>query len=311
MWGRGVVRGLHELGVKCMLFPTDTDEIGLPGAEDWIVLAGWSCRKKWEKESSEVEYLPKGADRWLCGWIACWEQAEIGGKEKKENPCQAICSQILCQRPQLAGPLREQVSADAWNQNLPVDLPVRNSIVAITVSPSAEKILPTPWQLESCLGHWKGKGLEVSGSRCAGRRDAEDWEAEQMECSWSCTGGEVWFKRRNSYLISWSTDMFSNWRSNFWVHLCYIYIIYIYIFVSCKGFWWFLLAFEAYVILQELNACLTEFTVGHSLTTQRRDVILNRHCVPWTRYVCIYIYIALYIYICFFGCRHICSVLMT
>ena len=53
------------------------------------------------------------------------------------------------------------------------------------------------------------------------------------------------------------------------------------------------------MILQELNACLTEFTVGHSLTTQRRDVILNRHCVPWTRYVCIYIYIyiALYIYI--------------
>ena len=31
---------------------------------------------------------------------------------------------------------------------------------------------------------------------------------------------------------------------------------------------------------QELNAAMEEFCLGKSLATQRRDIVIGRHCVP-------------------------------
>ena len=49
-------------------------------------------------------------------------------------------------------------------------------------------------------------------------------------------------------------------------------------------YFWYLFVNVCYITalagFEELKTCLEEFALGHSLTTQRRDIVLSRHCVP-------------------------------
>ena len=61
----------------------------------------------------------------------------------------------------------------------------------------------------------------------------------------------------------------------------YIYHVYIYIYERWTSSILILREYGKIAIsAQELNAALEEFALGKSMVTQRRDIVLGRHCAP-------------------------------